>query len=78
MNHNSVEVGSKNANAVERNEHLNQYQLSKRWNISQRTLERWRWLGTGIPYIKIGNRVVYRFDDVLSFEQKNMRRVDGE
>ena len=27
--------------------HLNQIELSRRWRISPRTLERWRWLGEG-------------------------------
>ena len=39
--------------------HLNQIELSRRWRISPRTLERWRWLGEGPQYLKIGGRVVY-------------------
>jgi hypothetical protein len=48
--------------------HLNQVQLSRRWSISPRTLERWRWLHQGPLYLKIGGRVVYRLEDVESFE----------
>jgi hypothetical protein len=48
--------------------HLNQVQLSRRWSISPRTLERWRWLHQGPQYLKIGGRVVYRLEDVESFE----------
>ena len=40
--------------------HLNQTELSGRWNLSPRTLERWRWLKTGPAHLKIGGRVVYR------------------
>ncbi len=29
--------------------HLNQIELADRWNISERTLERWRWTGEGLP-----------------------------
>ena len=29
--------------------HLNQIELSRRWTISPRTLERWRWLTKGLP-----------------------------
>ena len=43
--------------------HLNQVDLSRRWNITPRTLERWRWLGQGPRYLKIGGRVVYRVDE---------------
>jgi hypothetical protein len=48
--------------------HLNQYELAKRWNISQRTLERWRWRKKGPPYLKIGGRVVYELAAVEAFE----------
>lgn len=48
--------------------HLNQIELSRRWSISPRTLERWRWLGQGPRYLKIGGRVVYRLEDVEAFE----------
>lgn len=47
---------------------LNQTELSRRWKISPRTLERWRWLGTGPRYHKIGGRVVYRLSDIEEFE----------
>ena len=52
--------------------HLNQIELARRWRISPRTLERWRWLGKGPRYLKIG-RVVYRLDDVEAFEAQQMR-----
>jgi hypothetical protein len=48
--------------------HFNQVQLSRRWSISPRTLERWRWLHQGPQYLKIGGRVVYRLDDIEAFE----------
>lgn len=48
---------------------LNQHELSKRWKLSPRTLERWRWLGTGPRYHKIGGRVIYRLEDIEAWEQ---------
>lgn len=48
--------------------HLNQIELSRRWSLSPRTLERWRWLGQGPRYLKIGGRVVYRLEDVEAYE----------
>lgn len=48
--------------------HLNQIELSRRWSLSPRTLERWRWLKEGPHYLKIGGRVVYRLEDVEAFE----------
>ena len=49
---------------------LNQARLARRWQISPRTLERWRWSGEGPAYFKIGGRVVYRLDDVEAFESR--------
>jgi hypothetical protein len=54
--------------------HLNQIDLSRRWNISPRTLERWRWLKQGPEYLKIGGHVVYRLEDVEAFEAATRRR----
>ena len=48
--------------------HLNQVELSRRWKLSHRTLERWRWLGRGPRYVKIGGRVVYRIVDIEAYE----------
>jgi hypothetical protein len=48
--------------------HLNQIELSRRWRVSPRTLERWRWLRQGPAFCKIMGRVVYRLEDVEAFE----------
>ena len=53
--------------------HLNQVELSRRWSISPRTLERWRWLGQGPQYLKIGGRVVYRIEDIEAYEADQLR-----
>jgi hypothetical protein len=53
--------------------HLNQYELSRRWNVSQRTLERWRWLGQGPRFLKIGGRVGYRVEDIEDYEARQLR-----
>lgn len=53
--------------------HLNQRDLSERWTISPRTLERWRWIGEGPAYLKIGGRVVYRLEDVEAYEAEQRR-----
>ena len=57
--------------------HLNQTELSARWNLSPRTLERWRWLGEGPRYLKLGGRVLYRVEDVEVFEEQQLRQVTG-
>ena len=48
--------------------HLNQVQLARRWSLSPRTLERWRFHNTGPSYLKVGGRVLYRLIDVEAFE----------
>jgi len=58
--------------------HINQYQLSKRWNISARTLEHWRWEGIGPSYIKLGRRVVYALTDIEEFERKQRQSVSPQ
>jgi hypothetical protein len=55
--------------------HFNQVQLSRRWSLSPRTLERWRWLKAGPPYLKIGSRVVYRLEDVEDYETNQLHLV---
>ena len=54
--------------------HLNQIELSRRWTISPRTVERWRWMNEGPAYIKIGGRVAYRLDDIEAFEAKQIHQ----
>ena len=51
---------------------LGQKQLADRWLISPRTLEQWRWQGKGPKYLKIGAKVVYRLEDVESFESEHL------
>lgn len=53
--------------------HLNQIDLARRWRISERTLERWRWLREGPAYLKIGGRVAYRLEDIEAYEAMHRR-----
>ncbi len=53
--------------------HLNQIDLARRWRVSPRTLERWRWQKIGPAYLKVGNHVVYRAEDVEAYEAERRR-----
>ena len=53
-------------------EFFNQIDLSRRWGISTRTLEQWRWRGEGPKFIKIGGSVRYRVEDVEAYEQQHL------
>ena len=61
--------------SVEGVAHLTQWDVSRRWRLSPRTLERWRYLGIGLPYLKLGGRVLYRLADVEAFEVERERRA---
>lgn len=52
--------------------HLNQIDLARRWKMSPRTLERWRWLGTGPAYVKLGGKVIYRLEEVVAYEDRQV------
>ena len=56
---------------------LTQKELARRWAISHRTLERWRWTGEGPDYLKLGGRVIYRLEDIMTFEAAALRRGDA-
>ena len=54
---------------------LTQKELARRWTISHRTLERWRWTGKGPAFMKIGGRIIYRLEDVLAHEDAHLRQT---
>ena len=57
--------------------HLKQKALARRWDLSTRTLERWRRTGSGPVFLKLNGRVIYRLKDVEAFEQARARASTG-
>jgi hypothetical protein len=57
--------------------HFNQIDLARRWRVSPRTLERWRWLKQGPAYLKLGNHVVYRIEDIERYEAAQRRHREA-
>jgi hypothetical protein len=55
--------------------HFKQTELAKRWALSPRTLERWRWSGEGPQFLKLGHRVVYRLEDVIAYEAECLHEL---
>jgi hypothetical protein len=53
--------------------HFSQRDLARRLGLSPRTLEGWRWRGTGPRFVKAGGRVLYRLEDVEAFEETQLR-----
>ena len=54
--------------------HINQVQLSERWGLSERTLERWRAIGWGPVFLKMGGRVIYRLEAIEAYEKQHLRK----
>ena len=52
--------------------HLDQILVGQRLRVSVCTLERWRWLGMGPRFLKVGGRVRYRLADIEAFEQSRL------
>lgn len=58
--------------------HLTQAELARRWRLSPRTLERWRCVGQGPSFLKLGGRVAYRIEDIEAFEAAQLRACTGD
>ena len=57
--------------------HLTQAELARRWRMSPRTLERWRWLRQGPPYLRLGH-ILYRLEDVEAYEARARTATVGK
>lgn len=53
---------------------LSSRDLAERWNLCIRTIDRWRYVDFGPPFLKIGGRIRYRIEDVIEFEQLAMKK----
>lgn len=54
-------------------EFLREKELAKRWGISHLTLQKWRWMKMGPPYMKLSTMVLYSLAHIKEFEEKNTR-----
>ena len=50
---------------------LTEDEVSKLFNINKHTLQRERFNGTGIPYVKLGRRVRYKVEDIQKYIERN-------
>ncbi len=59
---------------------FNQQTIAAVLSCSTQLLERNRWAGSSVPYLKIGRKVLYRKSDVLDFlqQQKIYRSTSDE
>ena len=58
--------------------YLRQIDLARRWRMSARTLERWRWQGIGPTHLKIGGKVLYRLEVIEAYEEAATRRSTSD
>ncbi len=56
--------------------HLTETDLARRWRMSERTLQAWRWKKIGPPYLKAMGRVLYRLADIEAFETERLQCGD--
>ena len=57
---------------------MTQTELAQRWDISPRTLERWRVVGYGPQFTKIGHAVRYSASEIEQYEKDRARTCDVE
>lgn len=55
--------------------HLTQRDLAARWQVSERTVGRWRCLGKAPPALKLHGVVRFRMQDILAFERSRLLSV---
>lgn len=56
---------------------LNDIELANRLGVSRKTLQKWRSLGIGPTYLKLGAKVVYRVEDIEAYVQRSLRKSPG-
>ena len=64
--------------AAEHLPHLNEHQLAERWSISLKKLQADRLKGCGVPFIRLGRAVRYRFADVVAWEERHLHVSTSE
>lgn len=52
---------------------ISQNELAQRWQVSESTLERWRYEGIGPVFMKLRGKVRYRDSDILAFEAQALQ-----
>lgn len=65
-------AGSPVLSAIALVRHLTETDLARRWRMSERTLQSWRWKKIGPPYLKAMGRVLYRLSDIEMYEAEHL------
>lgn len=57
---------------------LTERELAEMWNVSPKTLQRWRSEGRGPRFLKLSKRVVYPLEQIKTFESNAMYASTSE
>ena len=57
---------------------LTERELAEMWNVSPKTLQRWRSEGRGPSYLKLSKKVVYPLEQIKTFESKSLYTSTSE
>lgn len=57
---------------------INENELATRWDVSPKTLQRWRSEGRGPRYLKLSKRVTYPLDEIFLFEERPLHEATWE
>lgn len=64
-------------NMLPDHERITEVELAKYWDIKKQTLQKWRSLGLGPVYIKLGGKVLYPRSQIIAYERNNMYAGSG-
>jgi|TARA_Y100001935_G_scaffold252995_1_gene258105 hypothetical protein len=51
---------------------LTEKEVSEKYGLNIRTLQKDRWMGSGLTYVKIRRRILYRTEDVEKYIAKHV------
>lgn len=57
---------------------LNENQLAKRWNVSEKKLQKERLTGKGVPFLKLGRSIRYQLEAIEAFEAACLRNSTSD
>ena len=52
---------------------MTQEEIARRYAVVTKTIEHWRVIGWGPPFLKVGAKVFYREEDVIRYELDNLK-----
>ncbi|PCI41458.1 MAG: terminase [Rhodospirillaceae bacterium] len=58
--------------------YLTETDLAIRWQVSKKLIQKHRYDGTGVPFLRIGRLVRYRREDVVAYEEACRRTSTSE